>query len=76
MKTIGTITEVMGAVIPNGKSVVMYIYADAFTFCDCGKDLMLSQNTFGDNTYRGACSCGLRWELLNGKLSNHPPHSL
>jgi len=51
-----------------GAKTIMYVYADAFTTCDCGKDLMLSQRVFGDFTYRGACSCGKSWALLNGKI--------
>lgn len=47
---------------------VLYVYSDAFTNCDCGKDLMLTQRVYGDKTYRGECSCGKRWALLNGKF--------
>jgi len=49
---------------------IMYVYADAFTTCDCGKDLMLSQRVFGDLTYSGMCSCGKSWALLNGKIKS------
>ncbi len=56
------------SLIPNMS--ILYVYADAFTKCDCGKDLMLSQRVFGDNTYRGICSCGLSWALLNGKIKS------
>lgn len=54
----------------SGDKVVMYAYSDAFTTCDCGKDLMLSQRGFGDTVYRGACSCGKSWALSNGKIQS------
>lgn len=47
---------------------VIYIYADAFTTCDCGRDLMLSQRVFGDDTYRGRCACGKNWALRTSKI--------
>lgn len=48
--------------------VIMYIYSDAFTKCDCGKDIMLSKTVYGSNKYTGSCSCGRKMELLNGKF--------
>lgn len=54
--------------VSSSAKTIMYVYADAFTTCDCGKDLMLSQRVFGDCTYRGMCSCGKSWALLNGKI--------
>lgn len=48
---------------------IMYIYADAFTVCDCGKELKLTQTRYGDNTYRGLCSCKRKWTLLNNKFT-------
>lgn len=54
--------------VSSSDKTVMYVYADAFTTCDCGKELMLSQRVFGDFTYRGRCSCGKNYALLNGKF--------
>ncbi len=56
---------------PSGTSntkTITYVYSDAFTTCDCGEDLMLSQRVYGNATYKGSCSCGREWELLNGKI--------
>lgn len=59
--------------IPNPQTnnkVIMYIYSDAVTKCDCGKELILSQRAYGNKKYTGSCSCGLRWELLNNKIKS------
>ena len=49
--------------------VVYYIYAQAFTTCDCGNELMLSQIVFNNPVYTGSCSCGKSYSLNKGKLS-------
>lgn len=54
--------------VSSSAKTVMYVYSDAFTTCDCGKELMLTQQVFGDFTYRGMCSCGKSYALLNGKF--------
>lgn len=56
--------------VSSSAKTIMYVYSDAFTTCDCGKDLMLTQRVYGDNTYRGICSCGKSWALLNGKIQS------
>lgn len=56
--------------VSSSAKMIMYVYSDAFTTCDCGKELMLTQRVFGDFTYRGACSCGKSWALLNNKIQS------
>lgn len=58
----------------SSSKTVMYVYSDAFTTCDCGKELMLTQRAFGDFTYRGMCSCGKSYALLNGKFTVTKPN--
>ena len=48
--------------------MIMYVYSDAFTKCDCGKDIMLSKKSYDSNKYTGSCECGKQMELLNGKF--------
>ena len=47
---------------------VVYMYADAFTTCDCGNNIVLSQINFNEKTYYGWCKCGKEMKLLNGKF--------
>lgn len=45
---------------------VVYIRDNAFTKCDCGKDLGLVAFTPGQ--YQGKCLCGKRFRLQNNKI--------
>ncbi len=44
---------------------VMYMYSHALTKCECGKDLILAQQSYGNSTYSGKCECGIDWRLKN-----------
>lgn len=56
--------------INTNNKTILYVYSDAFTTCDCGKDLMLTQKIYANATYTGICSCGKYWKLLNGMIGN------
>lgn len=45
---------------------VVYMGNDAFTKCDCGKDLGL--NRWPGAPYKGNCLCGKKFVLNNNKL--------
>jgi len=57
----------------NSTKTIIYMYASAFTDCDCGQNLILSQKVVGSQTYSGRCSCGLAWTLANGKIHSFNP---
>lgn len=50
------------------KVQVTYMLYMASLKCDCGKEMMLSQNIYNDPTYRGGCVCGEKYHLRNNKL--------
>jgi hypothetical protein len=48
---------------------VTYRYSEAFTECDCGKPLMLTNRSFNNPAYTGQCDhCGKKFKLLNKKI--------
>ncbi len=59
---------IMNAPAGSDVKVILYVYADAVTTCDCGKELVLTQRAFGNPTYTGACKCGKSWCLRSGKI--------
>jgi hypothetical protein len=53
----------------NTNRVVTYMYADAFTLCDCGAELMLTLRGYESNLYEGGClECGKKYQLRLNKL--------
>lgn len=46
---------------------IAWMYGHGLTKCDCGKDLLLSQNTYGGH-HIGECSCGITLKYKNGKF--------
>lgn len=55
--------------VGSSKRVIMYIYADAFTECDCGSNLQLTNTSCGSHMYKGGCSaCGKKYTLCLNKL--------
>lgn len=53
----------------NDRKIVTYVYATAFTTCDCGQEIVLSQKIYGNPTYSGECDCGKTMKLRHGKFS-------
>jgi hypothetical protein len=47
---------------------VTYIGYMASIKCECGLDMILSQNIYNDPKYRGVCVCGKKYQLLDNKL--------
>jgi hypothetical protein len=45
---------------------VIYIRDDAFTKCECGKEMALHK--FSNNTYEGSCTCGNSYKMREGKI--------
>lgn len=55
--------------INSNTRVIMYVYADAFTICDCGSDLKLTTISYGSHLYKGQClTCGKKYTLCLNKL--------
>lgn len=47
---------------------VTYMHGNAFTDCDCGKELFMAQTVYNDPSYTGICDCGKKFKLLNNKI--------
>lgn len=45
---------------------VIYIKSDAFTKCECGKEIGL--HNFIGNEYTGGCACGKKYSLIDNKI--------
>lgn len=51
------------------KQMIMYVYSDAFTTCDCGGNLKLSVRRYGSDLYEGSCpDCKKKYEMFLNKI--------
>lgn len=49
------------------RKTVEYVYNHAFMTCDCGRELIMQQRSFGSSTYEGECQkCGKIFRLRQG----------